>query len=93
MRNLRTAPALVAVMVAVMMTALVPGPASAGSAWHQSIGRPSETAMCPADDFGTPRQSNWDPAERPWRPSWSQWPNGGTGGFTCNRQITWARDA
>lgn len=79
--------------VAAVTAMLVPTSAQADSVWHQSVGRTSATATCPADDFGTPWQSNWDPAERPWRPSWSQWPNGGTGGFTCDRQITWARSS
>lgn len=65
--------------------------AQADSVWYQSVARASATDPCPADSFGTPWQSNWDPAERSWRPSWAQWPNGGTGGFTCDRQITWAR--
>lgn len=94
MRFWRLAPEIAAVTAACAVAAvLVPASAQADSVWHQSVGRASATATCPADDFGTPWQSNWDPAERPWRPSWSQWPNGGTGGFTCDRQITWARRA
>lgn len=81
------------VAITLITTVLLPTTATADSVWHQSVGRASATATCPADDFGTPWQSNWDPAERSWRPSWSQWPNGGAGGFTCDRQITWARRA
>lgn len=81
------------VAITLITTVLLPTTATADSVWHQSVGRASATATCPADDFGTPWQSNWDPAERSWRPSWSVWPNGGTGGFTCDRQITWARRA
>lgn len=65
--------------------------AQADSVWFQSVARASASASCPDDAFGTPWQSNWDPEQRPWRPSWAQWPNGGTGGFTCDRQITWAK--
>ena len=72
--------------------ALIAAPAaSADSVWFQSVARASASAACPDDSFGTPWQSNWDPAQRSWRPSWAQWPNGGTGGFTCDRQITWAK--
>ena len=46
---------------------------SAPSPWHQAIGRPSATAAC---------QSGW-------HPSWAQWPNGGTGGWTCERTLRW----
>jgi len=28
-----------------------------------------------------------------WGQSWERWPNGGTGGWTCTRSITWARDS
>jgi len=66
-------------------------PATAGGTWYQSVGRASADAPCPEPTFGTPWQSNWDPDEQPWRPSWGQWMNGGTGGFTCDRSITWAR--
>lgn len=39
--------------------------------WHQSHGRHSWDAECPSE----------------WQPSWAQWPNQGTGGFVCNRQV------
>jgi hypothetical protein len=28
--------------------------------------------------------------EPDWHPSWAQWPNGGTGGFTCVQVLTWS---
>lgn len=46
---------------------------SAPAPWHQAIGRPSATATC---------QSGW-------HPSWAQWPNGGAGGWTCERTLRW----
>lgn len=58
--------------------------------WFQSVGRASADAPCPDPSFGTPWESHWNPAEQPWRPSWAQWMNGGRGGYTCDRQITWA---
>ena len=85
--------------LAVVCTAIVAAGASlifapaapAGTSWFQSVGRASATAACPDPTFGTPWQENWDPAERPWRPSWAQWMNSGTGGFTCDRTITWGQ--
>lgn len=39
--------------------------------WHQSHARHAQDAQC----------------QEGWQPSWAQWPNAGTGGFVCNRQI------
>ena len=39
--------------------------------WHQSHARHAQDAQCPDE----------------WQASWAQWPNAGTGGFVCNRQI------
>jgi hypothetical protein len=39
--------------------------------WQQAIGRASATATCPDGYTG----------------SWDTWPNGGTGGFVCNRFV------
>jgi hypothetical protein len=30
------------------------------------------------------------PCEQDWQPSWAQWPNGGTGGFTCVQVLEWS---
>lgn len=81
---------LVAIALAVLPVTTAPS-ASAGGAWFQSVGRASESAPCPDPSFGTPWQDDWDPAERPWRPSWGQWMHGGAGGWTCDRTITWDR--
>ena len=60
-------------------------PASADQVWHQSVGRASAAATCP--DLSTAEQSaGWSR----WGASWEQWANGGKGGFTCSRSITWA---
>ena len=87
----RIARLLVLITAIAAATLMVPSPASADSVWHQSVGRSSSSAPCPSDDFGTPWQSHWNPLERTWRPSWGAWPNGGRGGYTCDRAITWAR--
>jgi hypothetical protein len=39
--------------------------------WHQSYGRESADAVC----------------EEGWYPSWAYWPNDGTGGWVCNREV------
>jgi hypothetical protein len=46
---------------------------AAPAPWFQAVGRDSSTAAC---------------AEG-WNPSWAQWPNGGTGGWVCNREQYW----
>jgi len=63
-------------------------PASADQVWHQSVSRASATAACStssADDLA----AGWSQ----WGATWEQWVNGGKGGFTCARSITWALDA
>ena len=44
---------------------------AAAGVWHQSYGRDSATVVC---DEG-------------WYPSWAYWPNDGTGGWVCNREV------
>ena len=39
--------------------------------WFQSYGRESADATC----------------EEGWYPSWAYWPNNGTGGWVCNREV------
>lgn len=45
--------------------------------WHQSVGRESAEATCPEG----------------WSGSWAQWRNEGTGGFTCQRDVAWGKQA
>lgn len=60
--------------------------------WSQSFARASVDAPCvPPASLDIPWQDDWNPAEKAWIPTWEQWPNGGTGGWTCFRQITWAK--
>ena len=84
-------PRILVALVVAMLPAVTAPATAAGSSWFQSVGRASESAPCPDPSFGTPWQDDWDPTERPWRPSWGQWMNGGAGGWTCDRQITWDR--
>jgi hypothetical protein len=63
-------------------------PAVADQIWYQSVGRASETAACEKSTT-TELAAGWTQ----WAPSWAKWVNGSTGGFVCNRQITWAFDS
>jgi len=49
----------------------LPASAAATPMWQQAIGRTSSAATCPTG----------------YTPSWDYWPNGGTGGFVCNRFV------
>jgi len=66
--------------------------AVADSVWYQSYGRASQTEACAAQVGETPWQASWG-ADSSWYPSWEQWANGGNGGWTCGRSITWAKDS
>ena len=66
--------------------------ASADSVQYQSYGRASQTEACTAQVGETPWQASWG-ADSSWYPTWEQWANNGTGGWTCGRSITWARDS
>lgn len=91
MRPVGTLIALILSALGIALGPMVSPAVAANSVWHQSVQRASAEAPCPEPTFGSPWQSTWNPDERPWRPSWAWWPNGGTGGFTCDRMITWAR--
>jgi hypothetical protein len=67
------------------------GAAQADEVWYQGYGRASSTEACPAQPGETPWQDSWGP-DASWHPSWEMWANGGRGGWTCWRSITWARD-
>jgi hypothetical protein len=57
------------------ITIVAAGAAESGmkdlTVWHQSVGRASAYAPC-AEGY---------------RPSWAAWPNGGSGGWVCNKDI------
>jgi hypothetical protein len=66
--------------------------ASADSVQVQSYQRAGQTEACAAQPGETPWQASWGP-DSSWKPSWEQWANNGTGGWTCTRSITWAKDS
>ncbi len=47
------------------------GASGARPIWFLAVGRASADATCPRD----------------YTPSWAQWPNAGTGGWVCNREV------
>ena len=65
--------------------------ASADSIQVQSYQRASQSSACTAQPGETPWQASWG-SDSSWTPSWEQWANGGRGGWTCTRSITWAHE-
>jgi len=63
-------------------------PASADQIWYQSTGRTGADAPCQKSST-TEFADGWTQ----WTPSWAKWVNNNTGGFVCNRHITWAFDS
>lgn len=63
-------------------------PAAADQVWHQSVARASSDAACP-----TSSAADIDAGWTEWAATWEAWPNDGTGGWTCARSITWAKDS
>ena len=66
--------------------------ATADSVWVQSYERSSQEEVCTPQPGETPWQESWG-SDSSWTPSWEQWANGGKGGWTCTRSITWTRTA
>jgi hypothetical protein len=91
--SLRVITVLLGTMVALIGAAAlgIGGPAKADQVWYQSYERTSPTEVCTAQPGETSWQSTWGP-DASWHPSWEMWANGGRGGWTCGRAITWARD-
>lgn len=59
--------------------------------WVQSFERASADAPCVAPKaLDIAWQADWPADEQAWIPTWEQWANGGKGGWTCFRMITWA---
>ena len=69
---------------------LVAQGASADSVWVQSYERSSQAEVCAGQPGETVWQESWS-SDSSWSSSWEQWANGGNGGWTCSREITWAR--
>ena len=73
-------------------TPVLVAPAVPALVWVQSFQRPSEDTPCvPPPELDIPWQSDWAESEKAWIPTWEQWANGGTGGWTCLRLITWGK--
>lgn len=98
---MRTATVLLATAAVGGATLLAAAPAQArlldpvetvpAQVWVQSFERASADAPCvPPKALDIEWQSDWPAAENTWMPTWEQWANGGKGGWTCMRIITWA---
>jgi hypothetical protein len=97
---MRTATVLLVTAAVGATTVLAAAPAQArrdpiqtvpAQAWVQSFQRASADAPCvPPKELDIAWQADWPAAENTWIPTWEQWPNGGKGGWTCLRIITWA---
>ena len=86
----KTLLATLSVLVVVAGMLLGAQVAVADSVQYQSYGRVSQTEACTAQVGETPWQASWG-ADSSWYPTWEQWANKGTGGWTCGRSITWAK--
>ena len=89
-RLMRSCVAAIAALVALAGCLFGANFASADSIQYQSYQRSSQTEACAAKPGETPWQASWG-SDSSWKPSWEQWANGGKGGWTCTRSITWAR--
>jgi hypothetical protein len=63
-------------------------PAQADQIWYQSVQRNSASSTCEVSSV-IDIARGWNN----WSGSWEQWANGGRGGWTCTRNVTWARDS
>ncbi|MCF8556752.1 MAG: hypothetical protein K9G28_04290 [Candidatus Nanopelagicales bacterium] len=93
-RSFLAASSALVLAVAMLVGATV---AAADSVQVQSYQRTSQAETCdsPPESLGEWRAAwadPYDPISGPaWHPSWEWWANGGNGGWTCTRSITWAR--
>ena len=79
----------VVVMAGTLAIGATPASATETGVWVQSYQRPGPDAPCDSPkELDIAWQDSWGSPN--WTPSWEQWPNGGTGGWTCTRQIKWA---
>jgi len=85
----RGVPAGFAALLILAATVFGANIATADSVWVQSYERSSQAEVCTAQPGETPWQESWG-SDSSWTPSWEQWANGGKGGWTCTRSITWA---
>ena len=76
-------------VVAAGLTLAPSASAKSAEVQEQSYQRASQSEACAAQTGETPWQAAWG-TDSSWHPTWEQWANGGTGGWTCTRSITWA---
>ena len=82
--------AILSVLVVVAGMLFGANVASADSVQYQSYQRASQTEACAAQVGETPWQTSWG-TDASWKPSYEMWANNGKGGWTCTRNITWAK--
>jgi hypothetical protein len=88
----RGAIAGVAALLMGLGAALLANTASADSIQYQSYQRASQSEACTSQPGESVWQTSWG-VDSSWKPTWEQWANGGKGGWTCTRSITWAKTA
>jgi len=91
-RNLQRFIAALGAFGAILGGLALAHPASADSIQYQSYQRASQSEACTSQPGETPWQASWG-SDSSWHPSWEMWAAGGKGGWTCTREIVWARDA
>jgi hypothetical protein len=64
-----------------------PSPSVADQTWRQAVGRQDADAACPESTLEE-LAAGWSQ----WAPSYAMWMNDGTGGWVCERFVTWAVD-
>jgi hypothetical protein len=77
-------------VLVVSATVLGANVATADSIKHESYQRATQAEACSSRQGETVWQASWG-SDSSWKPTWEQWANGGKGGWTCTRAITWAR--
>ena len=81
--------ALGAVFIGASPAQASPPPVRPPQIQFQSYQRASQNEVCAHQAWETPWHSDWNSADYDWTPSWAWWPNNHTGGWVCNRAITW----
>jgi len=90
--NVRGVIAGLAALIVVPAAMLSANAASADSIQVQSYQRANQEEACTTQPGETPWQASWG-SDASWKATWEQWANGGKGGWTCTRSITWAKSS
>jgi hypothetical protein len=81
--------AIAAAVMPVVAAGLLAAPsAHADQVWYQSVGRASAASTC-QESTAADLAAGWTK----WLGSWERWMNAGAGGYTCARNIVWAKDS